>query len=282
MWDVISSIFPESAIGMKPSIHLHTPLAWGQAAHFPLQHPLARREVLIGALWLLVPGIGWLLNMGHRIMMVHQMQHGQPAWPAWRDYPMLLRHGFLTFLGMVEYHLPATLLGYAAYHTQIDWLYLPAAGLWVLATLAVPGYMSHYCRELDPREIFDPWRALRRVREGGRAYWRAWGIALRALLLSFLGLLGLGIGFLWTSVWFWQVAGFSFATVFTQRFALDREPGAVGLLSPEDWQALPPEMTGKLVVVAEAEGWNVAKGTWERWNLVTRRSGGSSNRGVGS
>ena len=35
------------------------------------------------------------------------------------------------------------------------------------------------------------------------------------MVLSFLDLLGFGFGFLVTSVWFWQVAGFSFATVFT-------------------------------------------------------------------
>jgi hypothetical protein len=37
---------------------------------------------------------------------------------------------------------------------------------------------------------------------------------------SFVGLLAFGVGFFVTSVWFWQVAGFSFATVFSQRFAL--------------------------------------------------------------
>ena len=41
------------------------------------------------------------------------------------------------------------------------------------------------------------------------------------MLVSFVGLLGFGVGFAFTSVWFWQVAAFSFATVFTQRFDLD-------------------------------------------------------------
>ena len=36
-------------------------------------------------------------------------------------------------------------------------------------------------------------------------------------------LLALGAGFLFTSVWFWQVAGFSFASVFTRRFGLDTD-----------------------------------------------------------
>ena len=83
--------------------------------------------------------------------------------------------------------------------------------------------MSHYCKRLDPREIFDPFRALGRVRQGGLAYWKAWGIVVPAMLLSFFGLLLGGVGFALTSVWFWQVAAFSFATVFTQRFGLDSD-----------------------------------------------------------
>ena len=177
--------------------------------------------MLIGALWLLVPVVGWLMNMGHRIRMVHQMHHGRSPWGAWREPMDLLKHGAITFAGMVWYGWPGVLLMALG-----GWFGQPAiAGvgfvLWAAAVIAIPGYMSHYCRELDPGEIFDPVRALSRVRQGGRLYWRAWRIALTAMVLSFLGLLGLGVGFLWTSVWFWQVAGFSFATCFTQTFDLD-------------------------------------------------------------
>ena len=66
------------------------------------------------------------------------------------------------------------------------------------------------------------------MREGGLAYWKAWSIVVPVMLLSFLGLLGLGIGFVFTSVYFWQVAAFSFATVFTQRFDLDQADGPPG------------------------------------------------------
>jgi hypothetical protein len=131
-----------------------------------------------------------------------------------------MKHGMITLLGMIEYHLPAVIVEIAAMHFGIHWLHALAVVLWILATLAVPGYMSHYCFTLDPREVFDPFRALRRVIEGGRAYWHAWAIVLAALACSFLGLLALGIGFLVTSVWFWQVAGFSFATVFSNAFQL--------------------------------------------------------------
>jgi hypothetical protein len=148
------------------------------------------------------------------------MQKGLPAWPAWNNYRFLWRHGCVTFLGMVEYHAPSVVVHYLYLRSGAIWMHYASVLLWVLATLAVPGYMTHYCKTLEPAEVFNPFRALRRVFQGGQAYWKAWGIALLAMALSFAGLLFFGLGFLLTSVWFWQVAGFSFATVFTQTFAL--------------------------------------------------------------
>jgi hypothetical protein len=201
-------------------IGLRTPLSLRTSFAFPLQTAEARREVLIGAALLLIPFVGWLLNMGHRVVMVHRMMHGRPAWPSWRGPGQLMRHGLVTFGGMVYYYLPGAALGYAGWRMDSVWMMALGAVLLLLATLAIPGYMTHYCRAFDAREIYDPVRALSRALEGGGAYWRAWGIALCALALSFVGLLGLGIGFLVTSVWFWQVAGFSFARVFSQKYDL--------------------------------------------------------------
>jgi len=201
-------------------IDLRTPLGLKSAFAFPLQTREARKEVLTGAALLLLPGLGWLLNMGHRIQMVHNMQAGRSPWPAWRDYARLLKYGTVTFLGMGEYYLPAIVVGLVAMRRDSTALLVVAALLGAGATVAIPGYMSHYCRRFDAREVFHPARALRRVRQGGRAYWQAWGITLAALAVSFVGLLGLGVGFLVTSVWFWQVAGYSFGTVFSQRFGL--------------------------------------------------------------
>ncbi len=130
-----------------------SPLALRTAFRFPLQCAIARQEVLKGALWLLVPVGGWILNMGHRIEMTHRMQHGLAAWPAWVSYPRLLRDGSLTLLGMIQYHSPAAVLG----------------------------------------------------------------------------LLAFGFGFLVTSAWFWQVAGFSFAFQFSQSFGLEEFPNRLRL-----------------------------------------------------
>lgn len=211
----MTSIEPTSAPHeLQQRIALGTPLSLRTSFAFPLQSPASRREVLIGGALLLVPFIGWLLNMGHRIQMVHQMQHGRPAWPAWHGWGRLFLNGLITWLGMIYYYAPSLLLVAWAWHGGPGLAWVPAALLFLAATVAIPGYMSHYCRAFDPREIFDPFRALLRVAQGGRAYWHAWAIALSALALSFLGLLAFGFGFLVTSVWFWQVAGFSFATVF--------------------------------------------------------------------
>jgi hypothetical protein len=204
-------------------IDLDTPLAWRAAFAFPLQTRESRREVFIGAALLLLPVVGWLLNMGHRVQMIHNMQTGVCPWPAWRQYGRLLKYGTVTFLGMVEYALPAMVVGVLAWQRASWGLGVVAIGLGALATVAVPGYMSHYCLQFDAREVFNPVKALQRVAQGGRAYWHAWLIALAALGVSVLGLLGFGVGFLVTSVWFWQVAGFSFATVFSQEFDLHGE-----------------------------------------------------------
>lgn len=202
-------------------IDLNTPLDWRSAFRFPIQHRQARREVLIGALWLLLPVVGWWLNLGHRIMLVHHMQHGEPAWPAWREYPELLRHGLTAFGGMLYYYLPSMLLFALADYFGSVLLLLLSGGFALLATLVIPGFMTHYCLHFDRREIYNPWLALQRVRQGGRAYWQAWRIALVALGLSFLGVLLFGFGFLLASVWFWQVAGVSFARVFSQQMQIN-------------------------------------------------------------
>lgn len=205
------------------AIDLRAPLTVRNAYRFPVQTPESRRDVLIGAAWLLVPVFGWLLNMGHRVRYVHRLQRGDPPWPAWERPGELLKHGLLTFAGMVWYGWPGVALTAVGLWRGSGVLVAIGAVLWALAVVAIPGYMSHYCRAYDRREIFDPIRALSRVRQGGRAYWRAWAIVVPTMLLSFLGLVAGGVGFLITSVWFWQVAAFCFATVFTQRFELDHQ-----------------------------------------------------------
>ncbi len=205
---------------MKQKIDLDSPLNIKNSFLFPLQSSLSKKEVIIGGLYLLVPIYGWILNMGHRIIMTHQMQHGESAWPAWKNKTALLKHGSLTFLGMVQYHTPAVICEFCGRYYNIPALNILGIILWIMATIIVPGYMSHYCLKYDWREIFDPRKAVTRVFQLGLPYFHAWFIALLALVLSFSGLILGGIGFLFTSVWFWQVAGFSFASAFSQKYKL--------------------------------------------------------------
>ena len=146
-------------------ITLDTPLSLKTSFTFPLQHAQARREVIIGGLWLLVPVVGWLMNMGHRIQMVHNMHAGRPAWPAWEDPLALLKHGAITFAGMVYYGTPGVGLAAAGLWLESTAMVVVGGLLWAGAVIAIPGYMTHYCRALDPAEIFNPLRALRRVSE---------------------------------------------------------------------------------------------------------------------
>ncbi len=204
-------------------IDLSTPLSVRTAFLFPLQNRESRREVVMGGLILLLPLIGWLLNMGHRIALVHAMQNGAPVWPAWRSWKELLKHGVITWLGMLYYYSPGALCVFVFAKTGHIAFGAIGITLVLLATLAIPGYMTHYCKRFDAAEIFNPFKALRRSFEAGSHYWHAWRISLLALLLSFLGLLGFGFGFLITSVWFWQVAGYSFSNAFTRTYALKDE-----------------------------------------------------------
>lgn len=202
-------------------IDLRQPLTLRNSLRFPLQSAASRRDLVVGGLWLFVPVVGWLMNMGHRVRVVHRLQRGEAPWPAWDRPGELLRHGAITFAGMVWYGWPGVSLAALGAWLRAPALVVVGVALWALAVVAIPGFMSHYCKDYDPREVFDPRRALRRVAEGGAAYWRAWSIVLPAMALSFAGLLAFGVGFAFTSAWFWQAAAFSFATVFTQRFDLD-------------------------------------------------------------
>lgn len=201
-------------------IDLNSSLTFKNAFSFPLQNKVARHEILWGAVLLLIPGIGWILNMGHRIQFVHNMQNDLPPWPSWSNYRRLFYHGFITFLGMVFYYFPGLTLIGMGWEERHRVLLGAGILLSVLATLAIPGYMTHYSKSFDKSEIFNPFKSLRRVFQGGWPYWKAWSIALSALTLSFLGLAVFGLGFLVSSVWFWQVAGYSFANVFTRQFQL--------------------------------------------------------------
>lgn len=200
-----------------PEITLSSPLTLANAFRFPLQSKGSRKDLVIGGFLLLIPFIGWLLNMGHRIVVTHRLLHGDTnPWPAWNNPLEIFKHGLITFAGMVVYHIPAMAVALIATQIQSLPLYLLAVCLWILGTCVIPGYMTAYCVNFDAREVFNIKRSVIRVAQARSTYWYAWGITLCAMVTSFAGLLGFGLLFLWTSVWFWQAAAFCFANTMTQ------------------------------------------------------------------
>lgn len=189
-----------------------------EAFRFPLASKAARRDLLIGGtvLWML-PVLGWILNLGHRLDVVYRIFHQQPPYyRGFRPWNACLVRGLQAFCAICCYLLPAALTACLAMYT-VPWLYGFAAVFFGLAIYTLPGGMTYNAALNDISFLYRPDKAWRRSVEGGRAYLRAWFIALIAIVLSFLGLLGLGIGFFYTSVWAWMVVGYVFSQALSLR-----------------------------------------------------------------
>ena len=194
-------------------IDLRSPLTVQNAFWFPLQSTASRRDLFIGGCLLWIPVLGFVLNMGYRLQMVHRLQHGQSPWPGWNRFPHMLRQGGVATAAILGYHLPALLCLLLGWRST-------ALGLGALATFFLPGFMTFFAYDGDVQHVVRPVQAWGRVLRGGPEYCKAWGIAIVACLLSFGGLLLAGVGFAWTSVWFWQVAAFCFSRVFSHQYEL--------------------------------------------------------------
>ena len=95
------------------------------------------------AFWITAAG-GWgLIAWGLR-GVVHHHVDTRPG--------QLLRHGLVTFGGMAYYYLPGASLGWMGWRMDSALLAACGAVLLALATLAIPGYMTHYCRAFDIRD----------------------------------------------------------------------------------------------------------------------------------
>ena len=176
--------------------------------------------MLLGGLLLWIPVLGFVLNMGYRLQMVHRMQRNQSPWPGWNHFPDLLLHGGVASAAILAYHLPALATLLLAWKLASPTLLLIGLSLGASATFFLPGFMTFYAYDFDFRHVIRPLPALRRVVHGGPVYLQAWAIGICACALSFAGLLLLGVGFAWTSVWFWQVAAFCFSRVFSEQYGL--------------------------------------------------------------
>ncbi len=160
----------------------------------------------------MIPIYGWILNLGHRVVYTNKLINGKVPFPSWVDRAELLKHGFMTLSGMVVYHIPGFICIVYGYFFDSKFISIFGLFLWLIGTLIIPGYMTRYCRNFDRSVIFDLNGCVREIKRMGFNYWIAWIYVFMAFLFSFSGLLIFILGFLFTSVYFWQVAAYSFTS----------------------------------------------------------------------
>ncbi|HJP61126.1 MAG TPA: hypothetical protein VJ865_14060 [Gemmatimonadaceae bacterium] len=199
---------------------LPTRLSWRAALQFPVATPEGRHDVLIGgiAVILLLP-IGWILNLGARLDVVQRLyENNPPFFRGFHPWRRTFRRGCVSAATIFSYLSPAMLSAGLAWYTHHigspSWIVGASIGVavaaFVLGVFTLPGCMTVYACEKDPEVLWHPARAFARARRAGREYGKAWLISLAAVALSLLGLLGLVIGFVFTSVWAWEVVGYAF------------------------------------------------------------------------
>jgi hypothetical protein len=185
--------------------------------------PQARRDLFVGAAWLLAAVIGWVVNMGHRLDVVQRVYHDQP--PYFRGFAPVggtFVRGLKAAGAIAVYLSPAMILGTVGglqyEHTAVFVPLVSLAGVaFAVGIFVLPGGMTYNAAFNDLSYLYRPDKAMRRALEGGRLYLRAWTIAAAAITLSLLGLLAAGVGFLVTSVWAWQVVGYAFSRALVLR-----------------------------------------------------------------
>lgn len=183
---------------------------------FPLRTPEGRKDIVVGALLLFSLLIGWIFNLGHRLDVVYRIYHREePYFRGFAPWGKTFVRGLRAFGAIALYLSPAALLGIMAWLTPVGPGQMACVSGAVLCfglgVYILPGGMTYNAAFRDMSYLYRPDLAFLRAREGGRLYLKAWGIGLSAILLSFLGLLVLGVGFFFTSVWAWQVVGYAFS-----------------------------------------------------------------------
>ena len=163
-----------------------------------------------GTLLFLLP-VGWVLNLGHRLDVVYRIYHQKdPIFTGFSPWVPCFVRGLKATTAIVVYLSTSVVFAIAAYQFM-PWLWWPAGVAFVLGVYILPGGMTYNAAFDDIRYLYRPDKALARAIDGGRGYLHAWLIALAAISLSMLGIVLLGVGFFYTSVWAWTVVGHAFS-----------------------------------------------------------------------
>jgi hypothetical protein len=200
--------------------HLPKKLTFQESFLFPIDTPEGRRDIIIGGLAVifLLP-IGWILNLGARLDVVNRLYLGQkPYFRGMKPIRHTFKRGCISAITIFTYLLPANLcFGFFAGRiatSTIDTLDIFIAllgfALFILGVFTLPGCMTVYACEEDPKILWDPLRAFQRAWRHRKLYFTAWMIALSSIMISFFGLLFFVVGFFFSSVWAWEVVGYAF------------------------------------------------------------------------
>lgn len=199
--------------------HLPKRLSFRDAFVFPVASPEGRRDILIGGLLVIfLLFIGWILNLGNRLNVVRRIYtNDTPFFRGFAPWWLTFQRGLVSFAAISLYLAPAIFSGAIAVllkfrsHESLHWLFaVLSAVLFVIGVFTLPGCMTVYACEGDPKVLRHPLQAFQRAWRHRKTYAKAWRISLAAVSLSILGLLGLGVGFVFTSVWAWEVVGYVF------------------------------------------------------------------------
>jgi hypothetical protein len=215
--------------------HLPKELTFRKSFLFPIESPEGRRDIFIGgiALICLLP-IGWVLNLGARLDVVHRIYCGEPPYfRGMKPWSRTFKRGCISASTIFSYLFPANLffsLSLILFLQKFSLGYIFVAvltgfSLFLIGIFTLPGCMTVYACEEDPRILLAPLKAFRRAIKHRSFYLKAWLISLSAIALSFFGLIFCLVGFFFTSVWAWEVVGYAFT------IAMYNEPDDIDKLS---------------------------------------------------
>lgn len=210
---------------------------WG----FPLRFATRRRDIAVGACLLVaVPGIGWLLNLGHRWRVMERLYANDPPW--FRGFTPLagtLGRGFGVAAMGIAYLGPGVTLVVSG--LLIDRLALLLVGcgigLMLLAFHAFPVAMARFAQSRDPRWLLGHRAAYLEACSYGRPYVRMWMLTWGAIAISVLPVAvavltvqltgqavfaALAAPTFLLSPWAWSSLGFGFGTIIVPE-TLERE-----------------------------------------------------------
>lgn len=200
-------------------------LDWRDAFEFPLSTEQGRRDVLVGGLLVAcLPVVGWVLNLGYRLNVVARVFHDdRPYFRGFSPWMYTFQRGLVSFCAISAYLAPSATAGWVAValkhqdQAALHWVFASlSAALFALGVFTLPGCMTVYACERDPKVLWFPVRAFRRAWARRRTYTKAWAISASSVVLSFLGLALCGVGFFFTSVWAWEVTGYAFTVAMYQ------------------------------------------------------------------